>query len=46
MFSERKECDNIRKAFITDHSCYHVENEAERIETGNQLGRHGSHPGN
>lgn len=34
MFSERKECDDIRKAFITDHSCYHVENEAERIETG------------
>lgn len=46
MFSERKECDDIRKAFITDHSCYRVENEIERTEQGNQLGRHGSCPGN
>ena len=38
MFSERKECDDIRKAFITDHSCYRVENEIERTEQGNQLG--------
>lgn len=34
MFLEQKEYDNIRKAFITDHSCYRVENEVERTGTG------------